>query len=52
MIKFNRKYWYCDSGYACGLLITDNDIIVDSAPIFKKIIGKSIKSLECILKEI
>jgi len=31
-----------DTGWACGLIICRDKIIIDSAPIFRKFIGKNI----------
>ena len=37
-------YWI-DTGWACGGVIVENDIIVSGAPIFKRFFGQPIDSL-------
>jgi hypothetical protein len=31
-----EEYWYLDTGWGCGLVITKGLVITDTAPIFKR----------------
>jgi hypothetical protein len=37
--------YYCDTGWACWLLIVKDGRVVDGAPIFKKFVGTKIDKL-------
>lgn len=51
-MKFRRVEYLHDSGYACGLLITYQGIIIDSAPIYRKLVGKNVSNLKGKLMEL
>lgn len=41
-------WWYIDTGYACGAVVTDAlGKIVDAAPIFRKLIGRNVGTIRC-----
>lgn len=40
--KNNKELWQIDSGYACAGVITENGKIIETAPIFKTLLGKNI----------
>jgi len=42
--------YYCDTGWACGLLIVKDGRVVDGAPVFKKFVGAKIDKLGEIYK--
>jgi len=37
--------WFIDSGYGCGGVITRDRKIIETAPIFKRFIGRNISSI-------
>ena len=43
--KLEEIMYQIDSGYACGAVITKDDIIVETAPIFKKLLGQNINDI-------
>lgn len=56
-----KRYWYVSTNYATGLVVTQNDLIIDTAPIWNKFIGQkavnlkqflSNKNKEVVIKEI
>lgn len=51
-MRFRRVEYLYDSGYACGLLITYQGLIIDSAPIYRKLVGKDVLSLKGELMEL
>lgn len=37
-----KELWWIDTGFACGGIILQNDLVVETAPIFRKwFLGKS-----------
>lgn len=37
--------WQIDAGYACGGVFVRDGVIVDAAPIFRKLVGQRIASV-------
>jgi len=46
-----KEYLY-DSGYACALLIVRDGVVIDAAPIFRKMIGWRVDRLRGKLEEL
>lgn len=46
MSRENGIWYYIDTGWGCGAIIVKRGIVVDSAPIFRKLRGKRISYLK------
>lgn len=45
IVPFQNKLWLIDSGWACGGVFTKNNLIVNTCPIFRKLLGKDITKI-------
>ena len=39
--EFRNGWYWCDSRYACAGVLVRNGVIVEAAPIFRKLVGQT-----------